>query len=147
MASWWKRCHPSCDRERGFTRRASPGPSSLRFLFRRWTIRIFLRSIGVPVACRSTLAPRLAGFIDRPFVRVTLLVSGLAAFACDASLFFWIHRCESTSTFLHSASSGTSVRIVMQEQRQITPDVAGDEKVLANVLVALLAELLSQRGV
>jgi hypothetical protein len=35
----------------------------------------------------------------------------------------------------------------MQEQRQITADVARDQKVLSNVLVSLFPELLSQRGV
>jgi hypothetical protein len=116
-------------------------------LFRRLPIDFFLVSIGLSVACRTTLTPRLAGFIDRPFVRVTLLVSGLAAFACDASLFFGIHRCESTSSFFHVASSGTPARFVMQEQRQIAADVAGDQKVLSYVLVSLFAEPLGQRGV
>jgi hypothetical protein len=97
-------------------------------------------SIRVPVACRATLTPRLAGLIDRPFVCVTFLVSGLAAFACNASLFFWIHRCESTSSFLHVASSGTPVGFRMQEQRQRTAHVAGDQKVLSNVLVSLCAK-------
>jgi len=101
----------------------------------------------MPVACCSALAPRLAGFIDRPFVRVTFLVSGLAAFARDTALFFGIHRCESTSSFLHFASSGTPVGIVMQEQRQIAADVTGDQKVLSYVFVSLFPELLGQRGV
>ena len=91
--------------------------------------------------------PRFAGFVDRPFVRMALFVSRLAAFARDASLFFRIHRCESASSFLHSASSGTPVGIVMQEQRQIAPDVAGDQKVLQHVIVSLFSELLSERGV
>ena len=34
--------------------------------------------------------------------------------------------------------------IVMQEQRQIAADVAGDQKVLSNVLVSLFPELLGQ---
>jgi hypothetical protein len=91
--------------------------------------------------------PRFAGFVDGPFVCMALFVSGLATFACDASLFFRIHRCESASSFLHSASSGTPVGIVMQEQRQIAADVAGDQKVLQHVIVSLFSELLSERGV
>jgi hypothetical protein len=35
----------------------------------------------------------------------------------------------------------------MQEQRQITANVAGDQKVLSYVLVSLFPELLSQQGV
>jgi len=100
--------------------------------------------IDVPVAGCSAFTPRFAGFVYGPFVRMTLLVSSLAAFARDASLFFWIHRCESTSSFLHNASSGTPMRFVMQEERQIAPDVTSDQKVLSHVLVSLFAELLSQ---
>ena len=90
---------------------------------------------------------RFASLVDRPFVRMALFVGRLAAFACNAPLFFRIHRCESASSFLHSASSGTPVGIVMQEQRQIAPDVAGDQKVLQHVIVSLFSELLSERGV
>ncbi len=90
---------------------------------------------------------RLAGFVDRPFVRMALFVGRLAAFACDAALFLRIHRCESASSFLHSASSGTPVGIVMQEQRQIAADVAGDQKVLLHVIVSLFSQLLTERRV
>jgi hypothetical protein len=95
----------------------------------------------------AALTPRFAGFVDRPFVRMALFVSRFAALACNASLFFRIHGCESASSFLHSASSGTPVGIVMQEQRQIAADVAGDQKVLLHVIVSLFSELLSERGV
>ena len=95
----------------------------------------------------SALTTRLACFVYRPFVRVALFMGGLAAFACDASLLLWIHRCESASSFLHIASSGTPMRFVMQEQRQIAAHVAGDQKVLSDVLVSLFPELLSERGV
>ena len=87
---------------------------------------------------------RFASLVDRPFVRMALFVGRLAAFACDASLFFRIHRCESASSFLHNTSSGTPVRIVMQEQRQIAPDVTGDQKVLSHMLMSLFPELLSE---
>ena len=95
----------------------------------------------------SAFTPGFAGFVYGPFVRMSLLVSSLAALARDTSLLLWIHRCESPSSFLHSASSGTPVGFVMQEQRQIASDVAGDQKVLSYVLVSLFSELLSQRGV
>jgi hypothetical protein len=111
-------------------------------VFRRLPIRLL--SIHVPVAGRSAFTARFAGFVYGPFVRMALLVSRLAAFACDAALFFRIHRCESASSFLHNTSSGTPVKIVMQEQRQIATDVAGDQKVLSYVLVSLFPELLSQ---
>jgi len=114
-------------------------------VFRQLPIVILTNAL--PVAGRSAFSPRFAGFIYGPFMRMALLVSGPAAFARDASLFLGIHRCESASSFLHSASSGTPVGIVMQEQRQIAADVAGDQKVLSNVLVSLVAEPLSQRGV
>jgi hypothetical protein len=99
------------------------------------------------MAGRAAFAPGFAGLVDRPFVRMALFVSRLTAFARDASLFFGIHRCESASSFLHSASSGTPVEIVMQEQRQIASDAAGDQKVLQHVIVSLFSELLSERGV
>ena len=92
----------------------------------------------------SAFTPRFAGFIYCPFMRMALLVSSLAALAGDASLFLWIHRCESASSFLHNASSGTPMRFVMQEQRQIAADVAGDQKVLSHVLMSVFPKLLSE---
>jgi hypothetical protein len=120
--------------------------SSLCFLFRRLPIFLLL-TIDVPMAGCPAFTPRFAGFVYGPFVRMTLLVSSLSAFARDASLFLWIHRCESASSFLHNASSGTPVGFVMQEQRQIAADIAGDQKVLSHVLMSLFPELLSERGV
>src|SRR5262249_11434812 len=112
------------------------------FVFRR--LPIFLLPNAVAVAGCAAFTPRFAGFVYSPFMRMALLVSSLAAFTCNASLFLRIHRCESASSFLHGASSGTPVGIVMQEQRQIAADVAGDQKVLSHVLVSLIPELLSQ---
>lgn len=106
-----------------------------------------LLTLDVAVARSPALPPSFPSLVDRPLVRMTFLVSSLTALARDASLFFRIHRCESTSSFLHFASSGTPAGIVMQKQSQITPHVAGNQKVLSNVLVALLTQFLGQGGV
>jgi len=98
----------------------------------------------VPMAGCSAFTPSFASFVYGPFVRMSLLVSSLAALARDTSLFLWIHRCESASSFLHSASSGTPAGFVMQEQRQIAPDVTGDQKVLSHMLMSLFPELLRE---
>ena len=119
-------------------------PLRLRFLIRG--LPIVRLPFPVTVARCPALPTRFTCLVYRPFVRMTFLVSGFAALARNASLFFWIHRCESTSSFLHVASSRTPERIVMQEQRQIAPDVAGNQKVLPDVLMTLLPKLLGKRG-
>jgi hypothetical protein len=121
-------------------------PLRFRLLFRR-LLSILLLTFHIAVARSPALASCFPSLVDRPLVRMAFLVGSLAALACNTSLFLWIHRCESTSSFLHVASSGTPARLVMQKQSQITPHVAGNQKVLANVLVTLLAQLLGERGV